>query len=81
MLADGIPIDDDVAAWQRSIGLVPQDVYLIDDTLRANIALGEPEEVIDEDRLGRGDPDGPARRSCGRCRDGLSTFVGERGTG
>jgi ABC-type multidrug transport system fused ATPase/permease subunit len=28
-------------AWQRSIGYVPQDIYLVDDTIASNIAFGE----------------------------------------
>lgn len=36
-------------AYQRNIGYVPQDIYLIDDTIRANIALGE--ETINEESL------------------------------
>ena len=80
VLVDGVPIDDDLPAWQRSIGLVPQDVYLIDDTLRANIALGEPDDLVDDERIAAGGADGPARRARGRrCREGLTTFVGERG--
>ncbi len=38
-------------AWQRSIGYVPQDVYLVDDTLRANVALGWYGDEIDDERV------------------------------
>jgi ABC-type bacteriocin/lantibiotic exporter with double-glycine peptidase domain len=35
-----------VKSWQRSIGYVPQNIYLSDDTVSANIALGaKPEEI------------------------------------
>jgi ABC-type multidrug transport system fused ATPase/permease subunit len=37
--------------WQQSIGYVPQDIYLIDDTIEANIAFGVPGEFVDHDRL------------------------------
>jgi ATP-binding cassette, subfamily B, bacterial PglK len=40
ILADGRPIHADLAAWQRSIGLVPQDVYLLDASLLDNIVFG-----------------------------------------
>ena len=34
-------------SWQRSIGYVPQNIYLSDDTVRANIAFGvDPNDVI-----------------------------------
>ena len=36
-------------AWQRSIGYVPQHIYLADDTIAANIAFGvEPENINQE---------------------------------
>jgi len=51
ILVDGRDLHDDVAAWQRNIGYVPQDVYLMDDSIRHNIAFGLPEEEIDDERV------------------------------
>ena len=76
---DGAPLAERARSWQRSIGYVPQDVYLVDDTLRANVALGWYGDEIDDEARARG---GPARRSRGRrggLPDGLETLVGERG--
>lgn len=42
---------EDMRAWRAGIGYVPQDVFLIDDTLARNIALGLPDEMIDQTRL------------------------------
>lgn len=49
---------DDVAVeatnmrgWRRHIGYVPQTINLLDDTIRMNIALGQQEEDVDEERL------------------------------
>ena len=44
---DGAPVSDaDLRAWQNGIGYVPQQIFLTDDTVRANIAFGlEPAEV------------------------------------
>ena len=45
---DGVPIGPaNVRGWQRNIGYVPQDIYLLDATVAANIAFGIPEEAID----------------------------------
>lgn len=38
---------DNVGEWQRNIGYVPQQIYLVDDTVARNIAFGVPEEEID----------------------------------
>jgi ATP-binding cassette subfamily C protein len=51
LLLDGYDITADPRPWQRHIGYVPQNIYLIDDTLRRNIALGVPDAEIDEIRL------------------------------
>lgn len=46
---DQIPIaDDNVRAWQRNLGYVPQHIFLSDDTVSANIAFGVPEHAIDK---------------------------------
>jgi len=48
---DGRDIQDNLPGWQALLGFVPQDIYLRDDTIRANVALGIPPEEIDEDAL------------------------------
>jgi ABC-type multidrug transport system fused ATPase/permease subunit len=38
---DGKPLaTDNMASWRQIIGYVPQDIYLLDDTIAANIAFG-----------------------------------------
>jgi ATP-binding cassette, subfamily B, bacterial PglK len=69
-----------VPAWQATIGYVPQDIFLIDDTIARNIAFGLADNKIDPARL---------REACAiaqilefieaELRDGFDTIVGERG--
>ena len=48
LLVDGVPIAvDNVRRWQRNLGYVPQHIYLADDTVTANIALGIPTAQVD----------------------------------
>ncbi|MGE0864766.1 MAG: ABC transporter ATP-binding protein [Vicinamibacterales bacterium] len=51
VLIDGVPLEGRERAWQRQIGYVPQEVYLLDDSVRRNIAFGIPDGAIDETRL------------------------------
>lgn len=55
--ADDVPITPaTVRAWQRTVGYVPQDIHLVDDTIAANIAFGVPPQQIDHgavERAGR----------------------------
>lgn len=51
---DGAPIDDEaLPRWQRALGYVPQSIYLTDDTVARNIALGVPNDRIDMDAVRR----------------------------
>jgi len=50
---DSTPIQGDaiIRRWQQTIGYVPQQIYLADDTVARNIAFGVPEEEIDMDAV------------------------------
>ena len=75
-----MPIRDCRQGWQRSIGYVPQDVYLVDDTLRANVALGWRGDEIDDEAVDRGDSARAARGRRPRASGRRSRRkVGERG--
>jgi len=47
LVVDGVPVSDAaVRGWQKSIGYVPQHIFLVDDTVTANVAFGvEPKDV------------------------------------
>jgi len=47
---DGQPIAD-AAAWQAQVGYVPQEVMVVDDTLRRNIAFGVEDADTDDARI------------------------------
>jgi len=81
VLVDGVPITmDNLRAWQRQIGYVPQVVFLFDDTVANNIALGVEPQDIDLDRVAQ-----VARIAemhdfiVSELPDGYRTLVGERG--
>ncbi len=76
---DGLPLTQCAAAWQRSIGYVPQDVYLVDDTLRANVALGWYGNEIDDDRVAEAIRLAGLEDVVTALPDGPQTLVGERG--
>ncbi|MCL4779097.1 MAG: ABC transporter ATP-binding protein/permease [Gammaproteobacteria bacterium] len=52
MCADGVPITaENMAAWQRNVGYVPQQIYISDDTVTRNIAFGIPDDEVDMDAV------------------------------
>jgi ATP-binding cassette subfamily C protein len=79
VLIDERELRGHVRAWQRNIGMVPQTVYLTDDTLRRNIALGFADDDIDESRVTEAVRMAQLEEFVGTLPDGLSTVVGERG--
>ena len=72
-------IHNNIASWQSKIGYVPQNIYLIDNTLRRNIALGLPDEIIDENAVNEAIKMADLDSFIQESKDGLDTVVGERG--
>ena len=48
---DTIITNQNTRAWQRSIGYVPQQIYLSDDTVEANIAFGQEIKNINKEAV------------------------------
>jgi ATP-binding cassette subfamily C protein len=76
---DGRDIRLSLRSWQKQIGYVPQTVYLIDDTIRRNIALGLEDAEIDEARVIEAARAAQLDGFLSGLSDGLDTVVGERG--
>jgi ABC-type multidrug transport system fused ATPase/permease subunit len=76
---DGIDIAGNIRGWQALIGYVPQTIFLCDDTLRRNVALGIPENEIDDQRLGKAIDAAQLTSFVASLPDGVETMVGERG--
>ena len=79
VLIDGEPLEGRERAWQRQIGYVSQDVYLLDDTLRRNIAFGIPDGAIDEARLAAAVAQARLDEVVAALPQKLETVVGENG--
>ena len=66
--------------WHRNLAYMPQDVFLFDDTIAANIALGEIKEARDNSRLLRSIELAQVDQFLDtEFRDGVETIVGEQG--
>ncbi len=65
--------------WHSVVGYVPQSIYLIDDTIEANISFELNPTEIDYERLNRAIDDAQLRRYIDGLPNGLKTIVGERG--
>ncbi len=79
VLMDGMDIFKIPHSWARIIGYVPQSVFLIDDTIRANIAFGLPNKVIDDKKIWHAIEQAQLADFVRTLPEGLNTVVGERG--
>lgn len=76
---DGIDIRTNLTSWQRQLGYVPQDVYLLDDSIRRNVALGMDAEEIDDARVWGALRAAQLEALVRALPEGLDTVAGERG--
>ena len=76
---DSKPIKDFEVSWYSHIGYVPQQVYLLDDTIKRNVAFGIPDEDIDESRVWAALKKSGIESDVKEMSCGIETEVGERG--
>ena len=78
---DGVPLSgSNMESWRRMIGYVPQDIYLIDESIEANIAFGIPVEEINQTALREATQMAQILNFIEReLPQGFKTMVGERG--
>ncbi|MDE7282064.1 MAG: ABC transporter ATP-binding protein/permease [Lachnospiraceae bacterium] len=79
VLVDGNDINVNIEAWRKQIGYIPQSIYLIDGSIKNNIAFGIPEEEIDESSVWEALKEAQLEEFVESLEDGIETEVGERG--
>ena len=79
ILVDNISIEKGLNSWQSQIGYVPQDIYMIDDTLTKNIALGLDNDEIDIQKVRNAIRLSQLESFVNSLPQGLDTEMGERG--
>ncbi len=67
-----------LSSWRKKIGYVKQDIFLLDGTIRDNIAFGEG--VIDTERLALAVKQASLEKLINSLPDGLETLIGEKGS-
>lgn len=77
---DGTNIEKNLESWQNMIGCVPQEVFISDDTLKKNIALGLTEENISEEKLSKSLQFSNLKIFSENLEKGTNTVIGEKGS-
>ncbi len=76
---DGADIFSDYPGWLSHIGYIPQNIYMLDDTVRKNIAFGVREEDIDDERVWKVLEEAQMKEFVEALPDKLDAAIGERG--
>lgn len=75
---DGMDIAESYRGWHDKIGYIPQTIYMLDDTIRNNIAFGQ-EEVIDDDEIWAALKQAQLDEFVASLDEGIDTMIGEAG--
>lgn len=79
VLVGGIPPSDAVSRWPGAIAYVPQTVMMVEASVRANVALGLPERLVDDESVWAALDRAQLGDFVRAKSDGLDTQIGERG--
>lgn len=79
ILADNIPVKDHYEEWLKNIGYIPQTIFMLDSSIRNNVAFGYAPEDIDDDRVWEVLKEARLDEFVRELPEGLDTGIGERG--
>lgn len=79
ILCDGKNISDNYCSWLNIIGYIPQNTTLINDSIRANVAFGVDENLIDDNQVWTALADAQINDFVSNMEQGLDTNIGDRG--
>lgn len=79
VLSDGVDIRQDYSGWLSHIGYIPQMIFMLDDTIRANIAFGIQKDDVQEEKVWKALEEAQLLEFVKGLPQGLNTTIGERG--
>ena len=79
MCLDGVNITQIPETWAKTVGYIPQSVFLTDSSIKVNIAFGVDEKEIDEERVRAVIRQAELEDFVNSLPEGINTFVGDRG--
>jgi len=79
ILYNGKNLDKDVKIWTSKVAYMPQEVFIVNGTIRENIAFGIPYSEIDDDLIDSAVKKSQLKPLISRLESGLDHNIGERG--
>ena len=79
ILADGVEVREHYSSWLKNIGYIPQTIFMVDTTIRRNVAFGYADEDIDDEKVWQALREAQLDEFVRGLPEGLDTGIGERG--
>lgn len=79
ILADGVEVRKHYHSWLKNIGYIPQSIFMVDSTIRKNVAFGYGDDEINDDKVWRALKEAQLDEFVRGLPEGLDTGIGERG--
>lgn len=79
IMVDGIDIKEHMKSWHECIGYIPQNIYLMDDTIKVNITFGIDQNEIDEEAMNQAIREAQLEELILSLPEGINTVIGDRG--
>ncbi|MBQ1687649.1 MAG: ABC transporter ATP-binding protein [Lachnospiraceae bacterium] len=76
---DGIDVAEDYQGWLSKIGYIPQTIFMLDGSIKDNIAFGLDDNLVDEDRVWQVLEDAQLAEHIRSLPEGIHTQIGEKG--
>lgn len=77
--ADGVDVQTNYEGWLKNVGYIPQTIFMIDDTIRKNVAFGFADDEIDDEKVWAALKEAQLDEFVRGLPEGLDTGIGERG--
>ena len=77
--ADGTDVMSNYPGWLKNIGYIPQTIFMLDSTIRKNVAFGYADEDIEDEKVWQALKEASLDEYVRSLPEGLDTGIGERG--
>lgn len=77
--ADGKNIFQDLDSWLLQVGYIPQTIFMLDDSIRANVAFGVESQNVQDDAVWMALEEAALAEFVKSLPEGIDTQIGERG--
>lgn len=76
---DDVDVMSDYRGWLSHIGYIPQMIFMLDESIRSNVAFGVKQEDIDDEKVWHCLEEAQLAEFVRKLPNGLNTMIGERG--